>query len=60
MENDLKGNENYFDLTGGSSYRGLDCKEIKVKRETTTRRRREVHLRNLYTLRQHRFKSITI
>ena len=21
MENDLKGNENYFDLTGGSSYR---------------------------------------
>ena len=21
MENDLKGNENYFELTGGSSYR---------------------------------------
>ena len=44
MESDLKGNENYFELTGGSSYRGLDCKEIKVKRETTTWRRREVHL----------------
>ena len=30
MENDLKGNENYFELTGGSSYRmfeipGVDC-----------------------------------
>ena len=24
MENDLKGNENYFDLTGGSSYRGFE------------------------------------
>ena len=23
MENDLKGNENYFELTGGSSYRVL-------------------------------------
>ena len=23
MENDLKGNENYFELTGGSSYREL-------------------------------------
>ena len=30
MENDLKGNENYFELAGGSSYKGfelpgLDC-----------------------------------
>ena len=30
MENDLNGNENYFELTGGSSYRGfkllgVDC-----------------------------------
>ena len=23
MENDLKGNENYFELTGGSNYREL-------------------------------------
>ena len=32
MENDLKGIENYFELTGGSSYRGfqlagVDCRE---------------------------------
>ena len=31
MENDLKGSENYFELTGGLSYRGselpgVDCK----------------------------------
>ena len=30
MENDLKGNKNYFELTGGSTYRrfelpGVDC-----------------------------------
>ena len=36
MENDLKGNENYFELTGGSSYRGfelpgVDC--INIHRE---------------------------
>ena len=24
MENDLKGNENHFELTGGSSYRGFE------------------------------------
>ena len=24
MENDLKGNENYFELTGGSNYRGFE------------------------------------
>ena len=24
MENDLRGNENYFELTGGLSYRGFD------------------------------------
>ena len=24
MENDLKGNENYFELTGGLSYRGFE------------------------------------
>ena len=36
MENDLKGNENYFELTGGSSCRGfelpgVDC--INIHRE---------------------------
>ena len=36
MENDLKGNENYFELTDGSSYRGfesqgVDC--INIHRE---------------------------
>ena len=36
MENDLKGNENYFELTGGSNYRGfelpgVDC--INIPRE---------------------------
>jgi len=24
MENDLKGNENWFELAGGSSYRGFE------------------------------------
>ena len=33
MENDLTGNENYFELTGGSSYRGfelpgIDCTQL--------------------------------
>ena len=28
MENDLKGNENHFELTGGSSYRGLELPEF--------------------------------
>ena len=30
MENDLKGIENYFELTGGSSYRGLSYRESTV------------------------------
>ena len=30
MENDLKGNENYFELTGGSSYRGSSYRELTV------------------------------
>ena len=39
MENDLKGNENYFELTGGSSYRQstVNIKSCNVKR----RRQRE-------------------
>ena len=27
MENDLKGNENWFELAGGSSYRGSELPE---------------------------------
>ena len=35
MEHDLKGNENYFELTGGSSYRGfglpgVDCSSFSI------------------------------
>ena len=30
MGNDLKGNENWFELTGGSSYRGLSYRESIV------------------------------
>ena len=29
MENDLKGNENYFELTGGSSYRGFELPGVE-------------------------------
>ena len=43
MENDLKGNENYFELTGGSSYRGfelpgVDCILLRLllSRDRTT------------------------
>ena len=37
MENDLRGIENYFELTGGSSYRGfqlpgVDCSGCKKER----------------------------
>ena len=28
MENDRKGNENYLELTGGSSYRGLKLPRV--------------------------------
>ena len=28
MENDLKGNENYFELTGGSSYKGFELSRV--------------------------------
>ena len=28
MENDLRGTENYFELTGGSSYRGFELPEV--------------------------------
>ena len=28
MENDLKGNENYFELTGRSSYRGFELSGV--------------------------------
>ena len=36
MENDLTGNENYFDLTGGSSYGGfelpgVDCTSLEFE-----------------------------
>ena len=32
MENDLKGNENYFELTGGSSYGGFELWRVRVTR----------------------------
>ena len=28
MENDLKENENYFELTGGSSYKGFELSRV--------------------------------
>jgi len=30
MENDLKGNENYFELTGGASYREFELSRVKL------------------------------
>ena len=34
MENDLKGNENYFELTGGSSYRGFELPRVDCNNKT--------------------------
>ena len=31
MENDLKGNGNYFELAGGSSYRGFELPRVKLQ-----------------------------
>ena len=31
MENDLKGNENWFELAGGSSYRGFKLPRVKLQ-----------------------------
>ena len=31
MENDLKGNENCFELAKGSSYRGLKLRRVELK-----------------------------
>ena len=31
MENDLKGNENWFELAGGSSYRGFELPRAKLQ-----------------------------
>ena len=31
MENDLKGNENWFELAGGSSYRGFELPGVDCK-----------------------------
>ena len=31
MENDLKGNENYFELTGGSRYGGFELPVVDCK-----------------------------
>ena len=31
MENDLKGNENWFELAGGSSYRGFELPRVKLQ-----------------------------
>ena len=31
MENDLKGNENGFELAGGSSYRGFELPRVKLQ-----------------------------
>ena len=46
MENDLKGIENYFELTGGSSYRGfelprVDCTLFILKTNTVNLRMNE-------------------
>ena len=30
MINDLKGNKNYFELAGGSSYRGFELPRVKL------------------------------
>ena len=29
--NDLKGNKNYFELAGGSSYRGFELPRVKLQ-----------------------------
>ena len=31
MENDLKGNENYYELAEGSSFRGFELPRVKLK-----------------------------
>ena len=31
MKNDLKGNENWFKLAGGSSYRGFELPRVKLQ-----------------------------
>ena len=31
MENDLKGSENWFELAGGSSYRGFELPRVKLQ-----------------------------
>ena len=31
MENDLKRNENWFELAGGSSYRGFELPRVKLQ-----------------------------
>ena len=31
MENDLKGYENWFELAGGSSYRGFELPRVKLQ-----------------------------
>ena len=33
MENDLNGNENYFELTGGLSYRGFELPGVDCTQE---------------------------
>ena len=42
MENDLKGNENYFDLTGGSSYRGLELPGVDCTFQSTNKPMKEI------------------
>ena len=37
MENDLKGNETYFDLTGGSSYRGFELPGVDCRKSSSYR-----------------------
>ena len=49
--NDLRGNENYFELAGGSSYRGFELPRVK---KTLSRFRR--HLDEYRTSRQTREK----
>ena len=31
IQNDLKGNENWFELVGGSSYRGFELPRVKLQ-----------------------------
>ena len=48
MENDLKGNENYLELTGGSSYRGFELPRVDCNNKKFTQPINN-HLQLIYT-----------